>query len=64
MTCTKLNVKNWTIYDARNKQFYQLTNEEFKNFLLDKPVKLIGKYILNSGEKIWIDGVLNSDWFL
>jgi hypothetical protein len=65
MTCTKTEIKNWTVYDARYKQFYYLTNEEFKNFLLDKPVKLIGKYIFMDGkEGIWVDAVLNSDWLI
>jgi len=65
MTCTKIDTKNWTVYDAKHKQFYYLTNEEFKNFLLDRPVKLIGKYILINGkEGTWVDGILNSDWLI
>jgi hypothetical protein len=64
MTCTKLDTKNWTIYDARHKQFYYLTNEEFKNFLLDKPVKLVGKFMLINKENIWIDAMLNTDWLI
>jgi hypothetical protein len=64
MTCTKLDTKNWTIYDARHKQFYYLTNEEFKNFLLDKPVKLVGKFMLINKENIWVDAMLNTDWLI
>jgi hypothetical protein len=64
MTCTKLDTKNWTIYDARHKQFYYLTNEEFKNFLLDKPVKLVGRFMLINKENIWIDAMLNTDWLI
>jgi hypothetical protein len=65
MTCTKIDTKNWTVYDARHKQLYYLTNEEFKNFLLDKPVKLVGKFVqIDCKGKIWIDAMLNTDWLI
>jgi hypothetical protein len=63
MNCVS-DTKQWTIYDAKIKQFYYLTHEEFKNILLDKPVKLVGRFInVNSKEKVWIDGLLNSECF-
>jgi hypothetical protein len=64
MTCIKLNTKNWTIYDAKHKQFYYLTNDDFKNFLLDKPVKLVGKFMLINNKNTWIDAMLNTDWLI
>jgi hypothetical protein len=65
MLCTKTDIKNWTVYDAKYKQFYYLTNAEFKNFLLDKPVKLVGKFVqIDYKGKTWIDAVLNSDWLI
>jgi hypothetical protein len=64
MTCIKNNTKEWTIYDAKMRQFIYLTHEEFKQFLLDRPVKLVGRFIkVNSRERIWVDGLLNSEWF-
>jgi len=62
MNCTN-DTKHWTIYDARYKQFHYLSHEEFKDFLINNPVKLVGRYIkVNNMEKIWIDGLLNTDW--
>jgi hypothetical protein len=52
----------WTIYDAREKRLYSLDHNEFKQILLDRPVKLVGRFIYIKKEKIWIDGLLNSDW--
>jgi hypothetical protein len=54
----------WIIYDAKEKRIYYLDNDEFKQALLDKPIKLMGKYILLNREKVWIDGILNSDWLI
>jgi len=57
------DIKEWAIYDAKGKQLYNLTNDEFKNFLLDRPVNLLGRFIYIRGEKTWIDGMLNTDWW-
>ena len=63
MNCTN-DIKHWTIYDAKIKQFHHLTHEEFKSFLLDYSVTLEGKFIsVNSMEKVWIDGMINTEWF-
>ena len=63
MNCTN-KTKCWTVYDAKLKTFHTLTHEEFKNLLMDRPVKLVGRFIsVNNREKIWIDGILNSEWF-
>ena len=65
MTCINKDIAHWTIYDARNKQFTYLTNKEFKNFLLSKPVKLMGSFIkVNSMEKVWIDAMINTEWWV
>lgn len=64
MLFQNIDIKNWTVYDARHRQFYYLTNEEFKNFLLDKPVKLLGKFMFINKENIWIDAMLNTDWLI
>ena len=61
MNCIN-KIKEWTIYDAKGGEVYQLSHEEFRNFLLDRPVKLVGRFIYINGIKIWIDGLLNSDW--
>lgn len=64
ITCVNNATKEWTIYDARYKTFYYLTHAEFKDLLENKPVKLKGCFInANSREKIWIDGLVNSEWF-
>ena len=60
MNCAS-EVKQWIIYDEKNNQFLELTHEEFKNVLLDRPIKLIDKKIKDTktGKDIWIDGIIN-----
>ena len=63
MTCASKQ-KVWTVFDARFKKFMSLDHEEFKNLLLDRPVKIVGRFIkVNPKETVWIDGILNSEWF-
>ena len=63
MNCIN-DTKHWTVYDAKSKQFIYLTHEEFKNFLLDRPVKLMGRLIkIDNGDRKWIDGMINTDWW-
>jgi hypothetical protein len=61
MTCLN-ETKYWTVYDAKEKKVYSLTHQEFKNILLDRPVKLTGRFVYINNDKVWIDGLLNSDW--
>ena len=61
MNCVN-KVTCWTIYDAKEKRLYSLDHNEFKQVLLDRPVKLVGRFIYINKEKIWIDGILNSEW--
>lgn len=64
MTCASSTVKHWTIYDAKTKQFISLSHKEFKDLILNKPVKLTGRFIsVSKNDKMWIDGILNSTWF-
>lgn len=64
MNCANAN-KQWIVYDAKNQVFIELSHEEFKNFLLDRPVKLKDIKIWNreKGKKVWIDGIVNSEYF-
>ena len=63
MTCANAQ-KCWTVYDAETKQFHSLSHAEFKNLILKSPVKITGRFLqMNSLEKIWIDAILNSEYF-
>jgi len=61
MNCTN-KLTCWAIYDAKDRRIYSLDHREFKQILLDRPVKLIGRFLYINGSKIWIDGLLNSEW--
>lgn len=65
MTCMATGaLKYWTVYNALSKQFIHLSHEEFKDYIQNKPIKLMGRYLkVNNLEKIWIDGILNSAYF-
>ena len=63
MTISANKVTQWTVYDAKVRTIHQLTNEEFKNLLLDRPHKIVGKIIPYRGHQIWIDCILNSSYF-
>ena len=63
MTCASAT-KHWTVYNAKTRQFLNLSHEEFKVMILDRPLKLVGRFIqVNIRERIWCDGILNSDYF-
>jgi len=62
MTAIKSEVKMWTVFDAKIEQLHYLTHEEFKDFILNRPIKLTGKFIRVNGRKTWIDGMINTDW--
>ena len=63
MTCASAT-KHWTIYNAKTRQFISLSHGEFKDLIVNEPVKLTGRFIdVGKNDKMWIDGLLNSTWF-
>jgi len=71
---TQTKTKRWTVYNPKNGSVIQFTNEEFKNLLEDNPVKLKGEYIsinmnhpevsrIQHTQKIWVDAIINSEYF-
>jgi len=63
MTSCAKKVTRWTVYDAKEDTICKLTNTEFKNLLLDRPHKLVGKEIVYKDDTIWVDCILNSGDF-
>lgn len=64
MTCATAS-KQWVIYDAKDQVFLEFTHEQFKDLLNTTGVKLkdIKIWCAKERKKIWIDGILNSDFF-
>jgi len=63
MTSCAKNLTSWTVYDAKEKKIYKMTNEKFKNLLLDRPHKLVSREIAYEGKLTWVDCILNSGDF-
>ena len=61
MNCASSELKQWVVYDEKNDQFLEFSHTEFKNLLLDRPIHLTDKKLLDkkTNEYIWIDGILN-----
>lgn len=68
MTCAN-DLKQWRIYDAKSQVFLEFSNEEFKDFINNRPefspIKYKDVEILNTnkGKMVWIDGIINSEYF-
>lgn len=68
MTCTN-DLKEWRIYDAKSQVFLEFTHYEFKEFINTRPefspIKFKDVEILNTneGKMVWIDGIINSEYF-
>lgn len=68
MTCTN-DVKQWVVYDAKSQVFLEFTSEKFKEFVNGRPkfepIKFKDVEILNTnlGKMVWIDGIINSEYF-
>lgn len=71
---TQIQEKRWTLYNAQTGMIVNLTNEEFGKVLELEPVKLDGRYIqvninhpevsrIQHTQKVWIDGILKSEYF-
>jgi len=59
MIKTENNVKRWAIYDCITKKCYDITDQEFKEGINLKFIKLRGQYIVvENNHKIWIDGIV------
>ncbi len=61
------DTQEWTIYNPKNGKIDYITHEEFKNLLDKGGVKLKGGYIAvnvyHNSKKVWIDAIINSDYF-
>ena len=61
--------KQWRIYDAKSQVFLEFSNKEFKEFIDDRPefspIKFKDAEILNTnlGKMVWIDGIINNEYF-
>ena len=68
MNCAN-KVREWVIYDAKLKIFNHYSNEEFKDFVNNRPefspIKWKDAEIWNSeqGKRVWIDGLINPEDF-
>lgn len=68
MNCVNAT-KEWVIYDAKIKVFTEYSNEEFKDFVNNRPefspIKWKDAEIWdkNKGKRVWIDGLINADDF-
>lgn len=68
MTCINAS-KQWIIYDAKNQIFQEFTHVEFKDFINNRPefspIKFKDIKIWDRGkqQKVWIDGIINSEYF-
>ena len=68
MTCAN-DIKQWRIYDAKSQVFLEFTNAEFKEFINGRkefePIKFKDAEILNTnlGKMVWIDGIINNEYF-
>ncbi len=61
--------KEWVIYDAKSQVFLEFTNAKFKEFVNSRkefePIKFKDAEILNtnSAKMVWIDGIINNEYF-
>lgn len=68
MNCAN-EVKEWVIYDAKDKVFLEFSHEEFKEFVITRPEFSPIKYKdaeiwdRNKQKKVWIDGLINAEDF-
>ena len=68
MTTTN-DIKKWRIYDAKSQTFLEFSNQEFKEFVDNRPefypIKFKDAEILNTnlGKMVWIDGIINNEYF-
>lgn len=62
MVCAK-KTNYWNVFDARTKKIHYMGNKEFKNLLLDTPHKLVCRKIYVDQKQVWIDCILNSEFF-
>lgn len=58
-TSLVVEVKPWTVYDMKEAKLLELTHEEFKQLLLDRPAKLTGNFMTIDSDRIWVDAILN-----
>ena len=68
MTTTN-DIKEWRIYDAKSQVFLEFTHTEFREFINVRPefspIKFKDAEILNTnlGKMVWIDGIINNEYF-
>jgi len=68
MECVN-DTKQWVVFDARAKQFIELSHEEFKRFINDRPpyspikFKDVRIWDKGKGKRVWIDAITNSECF-